>query len=345
MSSQQSAAQQATPVHIFTTIQGYQQSYILKAGVEVGVFTAIAKGSHTAGEIARAIGASERGTRILCDSLTVLEFLLKQGDRYTLSPDAAVFLDQRSPAYLGNALKFLLHPEQVEGFVNMADSVRQGGTPHHESALGPEDPIWVDFARGMAPLMMPAAQAIAGLLQPHLAHQSGPARVLDIAAGHGTFGIAVAQQSPNAHIYAVDWANVLQVATENARTRGVSDRHHTIPGSAFDVQFGNGYAAALVTNFLHHFDPPTNVTLLRKVHDALQPGSELVILEFVPNEDRVSPRVPALFSAVMLNATPTGDAFTYSELRKMCEEAGFEGTRLVALDPMPQSLVLAHKPK
>ncbi len=345
MSSQQTVAQQPTPVRIFTTIQGYQQSYILKAGVELGVFTAIAQGSHTAAEIAKAIGAAERGTRILCDSLTVLEFLEKQDGRFTLAPDAAVFLDQRSPAYIGNALEFLLHPGQVEGFVTMADAVRAGGTPHHESALGPEDPIWIDFARGMGSLMMPAAQAIAGLLQPHLARQAGPARVLDIAAGHGTFGITVAQQSPNAHIYAVDWANVLRVASENARARGVSDRHHTIPGSAFDVQYGDGYAAALVTNFLHHFDPPTNVTLLRKIYASLLPGGELVVLEFVPNEDHVSPRIPALFSAVMLNSTPSGDAFTCPELCRMCEEAGFEGARMVALDPMPQSLILARKPK
>jgi 2-polyprenyl-3-methyl-5-hydroxy-6-metoxy-1,4-benzoquinol methylase len=344
MSSQQMPAQQPTPLHIFRTIQGYQQTYILKAAVELGLFTAIAKGNNTAAAISKAIGASERGTRTLCDCLTTLEFLEKADGKYSLTPDSAFFLDERSPAYMGNALKFLLHPSQMEGFENMTERVRKGGAPEDVPALAPEDPTWVAFARGMAPLMVPAAQAIAALLQPHLTADKGTAKVLDIAAGHGTFGVTVAQRAPNAEIYAVDWANVLQVASENAHAHGVAPRHHVLPGSAFQVDYGTGYHAALVTNFLHHFDRDTSVELLRKVHASLKPGGRVVILEFVPNADRVSPPVAALFSAVMLNQTPTGDVYTFAELQEMCEKAGFEGAQLSRLDPMPQSLVVARKP-
>jgi hypothetical protein len=69
-----------------------------------------------------------------------------------------------------------------------------------------------------------------------------------------------------------------------------------------------------------------------------------VILEFVPNEDRVSPPMPAMFSATMLSTTPQGDAYTFAELSEMCRNAEFEGIRSVSLDPMPQTLVVAHKP-
>ena len=327
---------------IFETARAYQLSYIMRAAVELDVFTAIAKGSHTVAEIARACQASERGVRILCDSLTVMGILGKQGNAYSLTADSAFFLDSRSPAYLGGVFKFMLHPRNLENLQGLAETVRRGSTAGNDAAFAPEDPIWVDFARGMAPLTIPAAQAIAKILQPGLAGKPAP-KVLDLAAGHGTFGITVAQQITKAQIYAVDWANVLAVAEENAQAQGIGSRYHLLPGSAFDVDFGNGYDAVLVTNFLHHFDPATNESLLKKIHKAMNPGGQIIILEFVPNEDRISPPIPALFSAIMLSNTPQGDAYTFAELSMMCRNSGFDGTRLVPLEPMPQSLVVARK--
>jgi hypothetical protein len=51
-----------------------------------------------------------------------------------------------------------------------------------------------------------------------------------------------------------------------------------------------------------------------------------------------------MFSLTMLGSTPQGDAYTLDEYGTMCRNAGLEEPRLVSLDPMPQSLVLARKP-
>jgi len=48
---------------------------------------------------------------------------------------------------------------------------------------------------------------------------SGPLRVLDIAAGHGLFGIEVAKIDPRAHITAVDWAAVLEGLRQRPQSR------------------------------------------------------------------------------------------------------------------------------
>lgn len=335
-------SQAASPVLFFETVQSYQRSFILKAGVDVGLFTSIAKGSHTIPEIAKACSAPERGIRVLCDCLTILGFLSKAGNRYSLTPDSATFLDSRSPAYMGNALKFMLHPRQLERMQQLTETVRRG-TPDEDIFAATGDDIWVDFARGMAPLMYPAAQAIAQLLQSSLAGKNS-AKVLDIAAGHGTFGVSVAEHLPNAQIYALDWANVLQVARENAAAHGVGSRYHLLEGSAFDVDWGTGYDAVLLTNFLHHFSPATNIELLKKVHKALNPGGQVVILEFVPNDDRVSPSIPAMFSLVMLSGTREGDAYTFTQLSEMCRNAGLQDAKLVQLSESPESLVVARKP-
>src|SRR4030095_134446 len=121
-------------------------------------------------------------------------------------------------------------------------------------------------------------------------------RILDIAAGHGLYGLAFAKQNPQVEVTAVDWPNVLEVAIENAKASDVLSQYHVNPGSAFDVDYGSGYDLVLLTNFLHHFDVTTCEGLLRKVHAALAPDGSAVTLEFVPNDDRVTPPQAAAFS-------------------------------------------------
>jgi len=167
--------------------------------------------------------------------------------------------------------------------------------------------------------------------------------VLDIAAGHGLFGIGFATNNPQAEITALDWKAVLEVAKENAQKAGVADRYHTIEGSAFDVDYGTGYDLVLLTNFLHHFDPPTCETLLRKVHGALADGGRAVTLEFVPNDDRVTPPDAAQFSMVMLTSTPSGDAYTFAEFERMFANAGFSRSTIHPLPPTMENVIISEK--
>jgi ubiquinone/menaquinone biosynthesis C-methylase UbiE len=334
--------QHPSPQLFFETVNSYQRTAALRTAIELGLFTAIAEGAHTAAEIGKKIGAAERGVRMLADYLTVMGFLAKRAPKYELTSDTAMFLDQRSPAYLGGTLQFLVGPGIMESWAGLTEAVRKGGTALQEHNMSTENPMWIDFARSMAPMMMPSAEAIARLVG---AGEGKPMKVLDIAAGHGIFGITIARANPKAEIHAVDWKPVLAVATENAQKFGVAPRHHLIPGDAFQVPFGEGYDVALLTNFLHHFDPPANEKLLQKVHAALKPGGKAVILEFVPHDDRVSPPIAAGFAMIMLAGTPAGDAYTHKELDQMCRNAGFavHGSSVHPLDPLPETLVVATK--
>lgn len=329
------------PQQIWQIMTGFQHSAAFKAGVEIELFTKIAEGHKTAAAIGTACGASERGVRILADTLTVIGLLTKANGEYSLTEVSAAFLDKHSPMYLGSVVDFIMSPAQKRGFDDLTSAVRQGGsTVTGEASLDPESPMWVTFARAMMPMMMPAAQMIAG----HIGFEPDRRlKVLDIAAGHGLFGIMVAKAFPNAEIYALDWQNVLTVATENAQKFGVADRHHLIPGSAFDTDFGNDYDVVLVTNFLHHFDVETCTNFMQKVNQSLNENGKAMTLEFVPNDDRISPPTEALFSLIMLAATPAGDAYTFSELREMFETAGFARNEHIPLIPLPQHLIVSTK--
>jgi 2-polyprenyl-3-methyl-5-hydroxy-6-metoxy-1,4-benzoquinol methylase len=313
------AASQLTPERIFNIINAHQQTEAMKAALELEIFTAIAEGNTTAGAIARRCQCAERGVRILCDFLTIHEFLRKDGARYDLAPESALFLDRNSRAYVGTVIDFLLAPHLREVHSHMTEAVRRGGSALGDGLLGVENPDWVTFAQAMMPLMFMPAEIMASELR-----KGGQAnKVLDIAAGHGMFGISVAKQNPGAQIYASDWKNVLEIAKTNAQAMGVGDRYHLLPGSAFETDFGSGYDLALVPNFLHHFDSPTCTTFLNKLHAALVPGGRVAIAELIPNSDRITPRTPAAFSMMMLVTTPGGDAYTFSEVERMLKGAAF----------------------
>src|SRR5215471_11292100 len=242
--------QQPTPERFFNTINAYEQTEAMKAAIELELFTAIAEGNTAAGTIAKRCKAAERGIRTLCDFLTIHGFLTKEGAEYALAPDSALFLNRLSPAYIGSAIEFLLTPRLREGHARLTEAVRIGGTALGQGTLEPENPDWVRFAEAMMPLMfVPTQMAAAELRKGGESH-----KVLDIAASHGMWGISVAKLNPNAHIYASDWANVLEVGRRNAQGMGFGDRYHLIPGSAFETDFGVGYDLVLVPNFLHHFD-------------------------------------------------------------------------------------------
>jgi 2-polyprenyl-3-methyl-5-hydroxy-6-metoxy-1,4-benzoquinol methylase len=194
----------------------------------------------------------------------------------------------------------------------------------------------VTFAESMTPFTVAAAKATAAHVA---AWPVPPRRVLDVAAGAGMFGICVAQACPEASVVAVDWRDVVAVAGRNAERAGVGERYRTLAGDAFGVDWGLGYDLVLLANILHHFDPASCVALLRRVRDSLAPGGRATIIEFVPNDDRITPPIPASFAFLMMATTQHGDAFTEAEYAAMAREAGLRAASAVSLPPSQERLI------
>ena len=336
MSTAPVSAQKPDPAVIFDALNAYQRSAGLKAAIELDLFTALSGGQKTASEVAANISATERGVRILCDYLVIQNLLSKEGDRYSLTGTSATFLDRNSPACFGSVAAFMLDPRLTAPYGDLAQIVRSGfpdgGTVSHDN------PIWVEFAKNMAPMIFPSAMDLAEIVA-----GNAPMKVLDIAAGHGLFGIAIAQRNPQAQITALDWPGVLEVARANAQKFGVADRHSTLEGDAFEVDFGGPYDMVLLTNFLHHFNRETCERLMRKIHSALTPDGRCVTVEFVPNDDRVSPPTAAAFSMMMLGSTPEGDAYPFAEYDSMFRNAGFAASTKQDLPRGPQSVIITER--
>jgi SAM-dependent methyltransferase len=322
---------------VFDLALAYQKTAALKAAIELNIFNLIAGEPRTAAFLSQQTGASARGLRILCDYLTVNGLLMKEGLNYSLRPSAKRFLDPSSPSTTTSAVDFLAAPEMLELVMHdPASYVRRGGSEGFANIAG-DHPVWVRFARAMTPFAALTAKRVAAHV---VAGAKPPRTVLDIACGHGLYGIEVARAIPNAVVTAVDWAPVLAVACENADAAGVRDRYRALVGSAFEVDLGQQVDLVLVPNLLHHFSFDVCVSLLRRVRSALSRGGQAFVIEFVPNDDRVSPPVQASFAFWMLATTPGGDAYPLAEIQAMALEAGFASATAHSLHPIPETLVV-----
>jgi len=323
----------------------FEQTAALSAAIGLGLFSAIAKGATTVDALSDACAAAPRGVRILADTLVVYGLLTKDDGLYRLTPEASAFLDEVQPTYIGAAARFLASPAKIALYFDDPVGWARRGGPIDRANTTPDSAVWVDFARGMANVMRPVAESLAEALA-----SAAPAdlRVLDVAAGHGLFGIELAKRRGDAHIAALDWAAVLEVARENAQNAGIGDRFETRVGSAFDAELGGPYDLVLIPNFLHHFDRSTCIAFLTRVAANLRqpygdgPGGAAAIVEYTPDASRVAPPVPTLFALSMLTGTPDGDAYTAEDLAQMCRLAGLDDVAIAPLARTQQTLLLAR---
>lgn len=326
-----------SPARIFDTlINSHNRVDALKAAIDLELFTAIAEGSRAVPSLAVRCNASERGIRTLCDFLVVNGFLTKSGSDYDLTPDTRVFLDRRSPAYMGSASQFIAALHNAKRSATILECVRAG---HAVLDISSEVDEWVTFAEVMAPIVALAAAQTAEILD---VENAGDIHVLDVSAGHGEFGLALARKNARASIVGLDFAEVVAVARRRANEAGFADRYATLEGSAFDIDLGGPYDIVLLPNFLHHFEVEKVEEFLKKVGAVVKPGGRIVTVEFVPNDDRVSPPAPAMFSLTMLTYA-NGDAYTFAELDGMLRRAGWQKSRSYSALPTPQTIIVSER--
>jgi len=329
-----------TAQRILDMASGYEPALILEAAVRLGLFDALDDRPLPMPALAARIGASERGARVLLNALVGLDLLERYGDLYALTPESAAYLVTTSPRYQGYMCRFV-SGHLIPRWLRLTDVVRTG-----RPATGVNDepdggPYFREFVEAIFPMSYEAAQALAAALGVSAA--TAPLCVLDLAAGSGVWGVALAEASPHVSVTAVDWPAVLPVTRRIADQRGLTPRFRFVPGDLLHADFGTGHAVATLGHILHSEGEARSRLLLQKTFDALAPGGTIVIAEFVPNEDRTGPLDALIFAVNMLVNTDAGDTFTFNEMSAWLRAAGFTAIRQLDV-PGPAPLLLATKP-
>ena len=235
----------------------------------------------------------------ILNALVGLEFLVRRGDRYALTPESAAFLVSTKPAYHGGFFRHVTR-QVLPNWLQLTEAVRTGRPVVAANHQGDGQQFFAEFVEGLFPLSYKAAQVLGEHLG--IPKAKSPVSVLDIGAGSGVWGIALAHQSPHVTIHAVDWPAVLEVTSKLAQRHGVGDRLRTVAGDLLEADFGTGHQVATIGHILHSEGRDRSRQLLRKTFAALAPGGTIVISEFVPNDDRTGPPTPLIFAVNMLAA-------------------------------------------
>jgi ubiquinone/menaquinone biosynthesis C-methylase UbiE len=329
-----------TPERILQMAWGYAPPLILEAALHHRVFDVLDSGPKNLLEIARATGASERGLAAILNVLVGLEFLGKNDDAYALTPESAAFLVSSKPSFMGGLLRHTSE-DLIPNWLQLNEVVATGRPADtvNQQTTGAE--FFEKFVNDIFPMSYGAAQDLANHLQ--LESKNGQAKVLDLAAGSGVWGIALAQSAPNVTVCAVDWPGVVPVTRKNAEKFGLADRFTYSEGDLLSADFGSGHNVATLGHILHSEGVERSRKLLAKTFSALAPGGTIAIAEFLVSADRTGPMNGLIFAVNMLVNTDNGGTYSFEEISGWLAEAGFVNGRTIP-GRGPSPLILATKP-
>jgi len=330
-----------TPDRLMDLAWGYAPTLVIAAAVRHRVFQLLADQSLSEARLAAAAGVSTRGLRALLNALLGIRLLQRNDDgTYALTAESAAYLVPDRPGYRGGF--FHHHTDHLlPQWMQLEEVVRTGRPVAATNRETDGAEHFARFVESLFPGNYPAAQALAEHLR--LAEARNPVSVLDLGAGSGVWGIALAEASPQVRVHAVDWPRVLEVTRRLADRHAVADRFTTAAGDYFHADFGGGHHVAVLGHILHSESPERIRQLLRKTFGALAPGGVVAIQEFLPDDDRTGPMFPLMFAVNMLVNTEAGDTYTFGEISHWLRECGFVHPRLLAV-PAVSPLVLADRP-
>jgi len=330
-----------TPARLQQFGFAYAPPFIISAAVNNKVFDTLEAGPKTVEQVKKQTGASARGLRVIMDALVGLELLKKdRQSRYSLTPESQAFLITEKPATLAGFFGSIL-PLMISRWLRLTDIVRDGqpAVAVNQETEGTE--FFSQLVETIIPMSYPAAQKLADHLK--IAKAKQQVRVIDIAAGSGIWGIAMAQKSPHARVTAVDWPRMIPTTKRITEKFGVRDRFDFVEGDLSEAKFGSGHHLATLGHILHSEGEQRSRQLLNKTFRALKSGGTIAIADWLVSDDRTKPFPPLMFSVQMLVNTEKGDTFSFNEIKNWLEDAGFKRVRKLEA-PGPSPLILATKP-
>ncbi|MDA8051767.1 MAG: class I SAM-dependent methyltransferase [Rhodospirillales bacterium] len=304
-------------------------SRVLAAGVQLDLFSRLADGIDTVPALAVAVGASERGLRMLLDALVALRLLAKTAGRYALTPLARAHLVRSSPDYVGA----ILETDDIwNAWSRLTEAVKTGRPVDAVERRARAETFFPVLIRSLHVTNRAPAERLAAALSAHRA--ASPRAVLDVACGSGVWGIALAEADPAARVIAHDFPAVLAKTRSYIARHGLAGRFDYMPGDLNEMDFGiDRFDVAILGNIVHSEGEASSRALFARLHRALRPGGRLAIADLVPNEERTGPPAALLFALNMLVNTERGDTFTLSEYTAWLHEAGFARVETVPIGP------------
>jgi SAM-dependent methyltransferase len=333
---------QVTPERIMQMMWGFAPPLAIEAAIRNRIFDVLDREALPVADLARATGASPRGIAAIADLLVGMRLLERTAEgRYALTPESRAFLVSGKPGFQGGIFRHVSR-QLLPGWMQLSDVVATGAPAVPVNRSGPGAEFFEAFVEDLFPMNYAAAAALAAGLD--VAGATAPVSVLDLAAGSGVWGIALAQASPRVTVRAVDWPQVLPVTRRVAARFGLAERFTFVAGDLASADFGSGHVVATLGHILHSEGEERSRSLLAKTFAALAPGGTIAIAEFLVDDDRTGPISGLVFAVNMLVHSDRGGTYSFGEIADWLDAAGFVDMRQMAA-PGPSPLILATRPR
>ncbi len=302
------------PATLSSVSGAYWRGCTLQAAVRLQLFTGLAKGACSAGDLALQLECAEQPTELLLNALTAMGLLVKTGTLYSNSDEAEELLVKDSPRYMGHII--LHHHHLLDGWAQL-DSVVKTGNPVKKRSYGIETER-ESFLMGMFNTAMGVAPVIAGEID-----LAGRRRLLDLGGGPGTYAIQFCLANPQLHAVIFDKPTTEPFARKTARKFGVGGRVDFVGGDFTTDAIGDElYDVAWLSHILHSNSYSQCENIITKTVDSMTAGGLILVHDFILNDGKDGPEFPALFSLNMLLANNGGRSYSISEIEEMLAKAG-----------------------
>ncbi len=332
-----------TPERILQTGLAFWPAKTLLSAIEMGAFTELAHGPERFDALSGRLGLHPRSARDFLDTLVALGFLLRDGDRYSNTPETDLFLDQKKPSYVGGILE-MANARLYPFWGHLTEALRTGLPQNEVKGGGPKlfETLYADPARlkGFLAAMTGISRG-ANLTIARAFPWKNYKTFVDVGTAQGDLAVQVALANPHLRGHGFDLPEVAPIFEEFCAANGVADRVSFLPGSFFDSPLPKA-DVVMMGHILHDWDLPTKQMLVKKAFDAVPAGGAFIVYESIIDDDRSKNAFGLMMSLNMLIETPGGFDYTGADCAGWMKAAGFSTTRV---EPLlgPDSMVIGIK--
>jgi len=313
---------------ILQTAFSFWSAKVLLTAVELGLFTRLGSRKLTAAELGRELELHPRGTFDFFDALVAMGFLAREGDgpqaRYHNTDAGLLYLDQKSPRYVGGILE-MLNARLFRFWHDLPEALRTG-KPQNEVKHGRKGMFEELYAE--LPRLEQFMGAMTGLSRINFEafaekFDFAPYKTLcDVGGATGLLSIEVAKRHPHLKCTSFDLPPVEPIARKSIAAAGLAERIGTAAGDFFKDPLPQADVITMGM-ILHDWNLEKKMHLIRSAYSALPPGGALVAIEALIDDRRRENVFGLLMSLNML--IEFGDAFDFTgaDFQKWCGEVGF----------------------
>jgi hypothetical protein len=322
----------------------FKKTGTLLAAIDMELFSHVAGGAGTAEELGAAMGIEAEKADRLLTACKAMDLLREVDGRHVNMSDVERYLVKDSRTYFGDYLTYIAQRDYAL-WDHVADDLT--AVPDGE---GRDERSYLNYLADPAEarrFTVAGYEASIGLGH-KLAKGYDFSRFqhwLDIAGGSGCYAIPACERNPDLRVTIMDQPNVIVVAQEFIAKHGLDARIDTMAGNFLETPFPGGHDLASYITPLQGYMPDEIIAVLRRSLDALKPGGEMLILDYMLKDDKTGPLDPAFVNlAGVRRGRYLGRVNTGAEWCDFLAEAGYVNAVSRWFTPHQLGLITAQKP-